>query len=223
MDQKSDKKFAIMLNLFLILVTPFLVIMSSFNVIAFSDIFYEQEFEKNYVYSDVENADLISDSLVEYLKHGEYDDTMLQSFSEQELDHMYDVRKVITWFNIWFYITFILYLFLFIVSLIIFKKEFRKVYSKTLKYSGGFSIALICLMSILGFVFESFFSYFHSIFFEEGTWVFGWNDMLIRLYGGSFFFDSFVWILVLSFIFSCGLIGAGWVLGKDNIFTKQNN
>ncbi len=80
---------------------------------------------------------------------------------------------------------------------------------------GGSLLALGLLMAIGVFMALSwweFFSTFHRIFFEEGTWIFLWSDTLIRLFPERFWIDvaaTIVGLLVAEAVI-LGAIGWTW-------------
>jgi integral membrane protein (TIGR01906 family) len=57
-------------------------------------------------------------------------------------------------------------------------------------------IAAIILLAITAW--DTFFSSFHAVFFEEGTWQFFFSDTLIRLYPEQFWFDASLVVGVLT-------------------------
>ena len=53
-------------------------------------------------------------------------------------------------------------------------------------------IAIVILVSVLNWDF--FFTGFHTLFFESGTWYFAYSDTLIRLFPEQFWFDAALFI-----------------------------
>jgi len=51
---------------------------------------------------------------------------------------------------------------------------------------------------IVIFAFDSFFQYFHQLFFAENSWLFYENDTLIRLYPEKLWIDGFLIVSVLT-------------------------
>lgn len=78
----------------------------------------------------------------------------------------------------------------------------------------GLIIAIIMLAVT---AWDMFFTAFHDIFFEEGTWRFYWSDTLIRLYPEQFWFDA---ALLIGFFTSVGAIAIFFVTWR-NLFTER--
>jgi uncharacterized membrane protein len=55
-------------------------------------------------------------------------------------------------------------------------------------------------------VFDEFFIFFHSLFFEGNSWLFLFSDTLIRLFPIRFWEDAFLWAAVIA-------LGGGLSLG----------
>lgn len=75
-------------------------------------------------------------------------------------------------------------------------------------FNGGVLTIGILIMIVLGAVFawDFFFTTFHRVFFQEGTWVFLYSDTLIRLFPEQFWFDAALTIGILSVSSALGLI-----------------
>ena len=65
-------------------------------------------------------------------------------------------------------------------------------------------IGAIVILSIVAW--DLFFTGFHEIFFESGTWRFAYSDTLIRLFPERFWFDAALVIGVLTSLGAVGLI-----------------
>jgi integral membrane protein (TIGR01906 family) len=65
-------------------------------------------------------------------------------------------------------------------------------------------IATIIMVAIINW--DQFFTAFHQVFFESGTWRFSYSDTLIRLFPEQFWFDAALTIGTLT------SIGAGIIL-----------
>lgn len=84
------------------------------------------------------------------------------------------------------------------------------------------SSALIAAVGMIGlFDFDRFFSAFHGLFFEAGTWTFSYDSLLIQLFPERFWLVSAVsWAvgtLVLSAIFGC----IWFVLGRKGASKRE--
>jgi integral membrane protein (TIGR01906 family) len=127
-------------------------------------------------------------------------------FNPSELQHMVDVKVVtVALFNVG-----IISGGLFIFGAILF---YRLGDNYTLRYiviQGSYTtiVLFVSIAFFAIFMWDAFFSTFHSLFFVEGTWVFYYSDTLIRLYPEQFWLDATILLgflacfsaLVLSFI-----------------------
>jgi len=82
---------------------------------------------------------------------------------------------------------------------------------------GGW-LAVILVGSLVAFsliAFGIFFTAFHNVFFEPGTWQFLWSDSLIRLFPQRFWQDIFIYVGVIVVVTGLLLgIGLGKVTAK---------
>lgn len=70
------------------------------------------------------------------------------------------------------------------------------------------AVALIVLIGIAvnPTIFDAFFVWFHSLFFEGNSWLFQFSDTLIRLFPIRFWQDAFLWAAAIA-------LGGGIALG----------
>ncbi|NDJ62146.1 MAG: DUF1461 domain-containing protein, partial [Chloroflexi bacterium] len=61
---------------------------------------------------------------------------------------------------------------------------------------------------------DYFFTLFHNLFFESGTWQFLYSDTLIRLFPEQFWFDAALIIGGFNVIMSLGVLGITWRWGR---------
>jgi integral membrane protein (TIGR01906 family) len=125
-------------------------------------------------------------------------------FNQRELDHMVDVKVLITWLlNIWYGVTFVLG-----GLLILFRRTLRWAQFRRAMGTGG--IITIAVLSFVGLLvainFQWFFTQFHFLFFEGDTWLFYSSDTLIRLFPMQFWLDAAIGVILIT------LIGAGLLI-----------
>jgi integral membrane protein (TIGR01906 family) len=125
-------------------------------------------------------------------------------FNQRELDHMVDVKELITWLlNIWYGVTFLLG-----AMLIWFRRTQRWAQFRSAVGTGG--IVTIATLSFVGLLvainFQWFFTQFHYLFFEGDTWLFLSSDTLIRLFPMEFWLDAAIGVILIT------LIGAGLLI-----------
>jgi uncharacterized membrane protein len=70
-------------------------------------------------------------------------------------------------------------------------------------------VAVAVIVAIADF--ERFFAVFHGLFFAEGTWVFAYDSLLIRLFPEPFWmWSGLAWgALVMVLAACCWVVGAG--------------
>jgi integral membrane protein (TIGR01906 family) len=68
-------------------------------------------------------------------------------------------------------------------------------------------VILISLVVFMGVGFNTFFVYFHRVFFEGESWIFLWSDSLIRLFPLPFWFNAFMFV-GLATLAEAGLVAA---------------
>ena len=118
-------------------------------------------------------------------------------YNERELHHMEDVkfqvgRVLVLWrISILMVIGSFMWLY--------FKPDTDNIIKQSVSYgSGVIVVGIITLLAYIFINFDSFFTTFHQIFFEAGTWTFSYTDMLIRLFPPRFWSDVATYIAVAS-------------------------
>ncbi len=130
-------------------------------------------------------------------------------YTERELDHMVDVKKVTqAAFSV-----LMIALGIFSAALVILRRD-GKILRGALMQG-----ALLTLGAIVAVVFAAvvawdfFFTLFHQLFFSEGTWIFLYSDTLIRLYPEQFWFDAALTLGVIvvggAFVLFAGTVWLG--------------
>ncbi len=70
-------------------------------------------------------------------------------------------------------------------------------------FAAGILILVVVVFSLLDF--DTFFTVFHGLFFEQGTWTFWETDTLIQLYPLPFWVDA-VWKLGVAILVELGVV-----------------
>jgi len=115
-------------------------------------------------------------------------------YTERELDHMIDVKKVTQAA----FTVLTVALVIFSAGVVMLRRDGRALRGALMQG------ALLTLGAIVAVVFAAvvawdfFFTLFHQLFFSEGTWIFLYSDTLIRLYPEQFWFDAALTIGVLT-------------------------
>jgi integral membrane protein (TIGR01906 family) len=129
-------------------------------------------------------------------------------FTDRELDHMDDVKRVYDRMTTAVAIIFVL---AFVIALVLIRKGHSIDVYRSIYQGSWLSIALLVMIGLWMLVgFNAFFTAFHGIFFSEGTWLFYSTDALIRLFPLQFWQDAGIGIAVFVIIISLMLIVFGW-------------
>jgi integral membrane protein (TIGR01906 family) len=132
-------------------------------------------------------------------------------YNERELQHMVDV-KIVTQYAFLFGLISAL---LVIVSGYALWRTNRAQLRQGLMTGGLLTLALIAaiiLLSVLSW--DVFFTGFHSMFFQEGTWQFLYSDTLIRLFPEQFWFDAALVLGSLTAVGAMIVILITWKWGQ---------
>jgi len=222
MNKSSFKLFLIFLFAILI---PFIIIFSSAGSTAFNYSFYKSEFSK--YNPNIENREEISKNLISYLKDKDSKETLIQNFTDEEISHLIDVKKLMQ--NSMFILN-ILILIAAISSGILFyinKELFLKNIGISAIIGGVLTIFALILLYFSLSNFSSVFTGFHTLFFEQGTWTFPASSLLVTLFPEQFWIDAASRILFISFISANILILVGILIliiknrGKDKNVIHQ--
>lgn len=152
---------------------------------------------------------LVNNEDISYLSHLSFDDGY-PLYNGRELSHMADVKRVTqSALRAWYAAIAALIL----LGVWSWFGEGKQIFVKGLRRGGqwmiGFAAALGVIVGISLFVdiqmFLGFFTLFHELFFEGGSWVFYWSDTLIRLFPPRFWQDAFLWASVIA-------LGGGFAL-----------
>jgi integral membrane protein (TIGR01906 family) len=118
-------------------------------------------------------------------------------YNMREISHMIDVQSVFqaTWKDG----IILLGLLLFITIAMTLRKENRAFFFSGIQNGGILTIGLIVSIGLLAILsWNTWFTTFHQLFFQPGTWTFEATDTLIRLFPLPFWFDSALTVSVLT-------------------------
>jgi integral membrane protein (TIGR01906 family) len=116
-------------------------------------------------------------------------------YNERELKHMLDVKIVV---QRAFQVLWISLAFLAGLGVWAWFGKWWPDYINGLRWGGWLAVVLVgglVFFSVLAF--GVFFTAFHNVFFDPGTWQFNWSDTLIRLFPTRFWQDIFIYVGVL--------------------------
>jgi integral membrane protein (TIGR01906 family) len=145
---------------------------------------------------------------IQYLETLTFDDGF-PLYTEGELYHMEDVnivtRRSFQALNAGILLTLIIGL----------RAWRRKKYSRALRHglcAGSIlTLGIIGVIVLLVFVaWDFFFTSFHQVFFERGTWQFAYSDTLIRLFPEQFWLDAALAIGIITIIGASIILALSW-------------
>jgi len=146
---------------------------------------------------------LVNNEDIDYLESLTFDDGK-PIFNARELSHMADVKAVVTGMRVALAICVITLL---ICTVLILKNGKRDLIVKAFHAGGWGVVGLIAaILLFVAISFNQLFTWFHQLFFTEGTWQFYTSDTLIRLFPMRFWRDAFIFVGVLSLILGGVLI-----------------
>jgi integral membrane protein (TIGR01906 family) len=147
--------------------------------------FYGMKTDERMTYAPYAVEYLLNDAPVSFLGDLRFPDGS-PLFNMRELGHMRDVKAVT---QSAFAVAMTLGL-VWIAGAFLFRRQPTRI-GQILIYGGLVTIGLIAAIVIAVVVnWDFFFTGFHQIFFEGGTWQFAYSDTLIRLFPEQFWFDA---------------------------------
>lgn len=144
---------------------------------------------------------LVNDAELSFLAELKFDDGT-PIYNERELSHMLDVKLVVQrLLNLWF----INLALLVVVKLWAWragqkvpeaKRSGMEAFRAGLSQGGFLTVGLLVALGAFAAVsFWQFFAWFHSLFFEGDSWIFRFEDTLIRLFPIRFWQDAVIYIV----------------------------
>lgn len=163
---------------------------------------YGLTFEDRLAYSRPSIEYLNNDEGIAFLARLTFPDGS-RFFNQRELSHMVDVKALVkTSMRVW------LIMAVFYLGLWLYGQKFARLteYRRMLAAGGWWTIGfLLVLLLMVAVSFNWLFTFFHQIFFVDQTWIFFYDDSLIRLFPMVFWRDAFVYMGMLT-IFLAGVL-----------------
>lgn len=134
---------------------------------------------------------LVNDAELSFLAELQFDDGT-PIYNERELSHMLDVKNVVQrLLNLWLVNLALLAL----VSVWAWRARQLNALRVGLSRGGFLTVGLLAALGTFAAVsFWQFFAWFHSLFFEGDSWLFQFDDTLIRLFPLRFWQDAVIYI-----------------------------
>lgn len=168
------------LKIALVLLVPIILYLISFGILAYDSDYYSRLTSK---YSAIDAAGM-NKGMTDYFKTGEAPESF-SAFSEKELAHLEDVKTVINRM-----ILLLMTCTVFFIILINFAEKKQEI----IFYGGIFAMAIPLLFLL---PFDLLFTQMHSLFFAEGSWIFGADELIVNIYTIDFF-HSFAKSIILT-------------------------
>lgn len=132
---------------------------------------------------------LLNDADINYLGNLTFPNSTRPLFNPRELRHMEDV-KIVTRGAFW--ILTIGMITTLAIGLLAWRRADTRSAMRNGIFAGGIGIITIILTIVIMTIiaWDTFFTLFHTLLFESGTWQFLYSDTLIRLFPEKFWFDA---------------------------------
>jgi integral membrane protein (TIGR01906 family) len=133
-------------------------------------------------------------------------------FNARELEHMRDVKTIT---QIAFTIAAVCAV-LALAALLYLRITARVLLRRSLMQGALLTLGIVAAILIVALAnWEFFFTTFHRLFFEGGTWYFLYSDTLIRLFPEQFWFDASIVIGIITVLGALTALFAAWLAGRD--------
>jgi integral membrane protein (TIGR01906 family) len=185
----------------------------------FPEDFYGFTLEDRLYYAPFALDYLLTDVDIDYLGDLTFPNSSRTLFNANELRHMVDVKIVTQWAFLILAVGGVISTGL-IVGLWR-NRELRNSIRAGIFSGGILTISLIVAIVIAAVVaWDTFFTLFHTLLFESGTWQFLYSDTLIRLFPEKFWFDASLTIGILTTFFALILLAITGRYGNIGLWIK---
>lgn len=134
-------------------------------------------------------------------------------YNSRELHHMEDVKVVTR--NAFFLLFYGGIVTILISAVLAARPQTRHILRLGLLQGSVLTLSVILLIILVAIaMWDFFFTAFHQIFFESGTWRFAFSDTLIRLFPEQFWFDAALTIGAMTTIGALFLLAVTWRWSK---------
>jgi len=201
------------------------IYLNVFRTTLYNYSFYDKQYNENGAYLKYGKQEVaeFTIGLFKYFKDDNfyYNHSFL---SQQDIDHLIDVKNLIGKANFYYNTTLILVVLFFIALLLIDKKTFVK-NAFIVLVSTGITIFIITLiMFLLRNDFSNYFLQFHAIFFRNNLWMMDpAKDTLINLFPQLFFYNFVKRLTLYGFFNGVVLFFSGfaiWFVYKKKLLVR---
>lgn len=211
-------------SIFISLAFIYVLLISSFEIVAYSDMtYYQSEYEKYNVAEalnmEMEDIMYVTEEMMDFLR-GDRETLVVETtvngveqefFNETEISHMVDVQKLFIGGLRTRTLAVGVVVGLLLI-LVLTKQKWKYVLPRAFQYTmAGFAV----VVGIIGYLFATdfykYFEIFHKIFFEGDTWIFDPStSLMINMLPEGLFYDMtlrivvvFLGAMIMSFIGAC--------------------
>lgn len=182
-----------------------------YNRPGFPEDYYGMTREQRLHYAPFAVAYLLNGEGIDFLADLKFPDGE-PLFNARELRHMQDVKTVT---QIAFAVAVVSGL-LALASAVYLYSRSRTTLRKSLFQGSILTLAIVAAIIIVAILnWNYFFTLFHTLFFESGTWYFLYSDSLIRLFPEQFWFDAALTIGAFTVLGALVTLLAVWIAGRD--------
>lgn len=193
------KNITILFTILIILSTPLVLYLNSTFLLVFSPRAYVIGFQRNNVYKNFHNISIPDETAVQIINYFKGNQKSLPDlFNQNEKDHLRDVKLLLDRLEQIYFSLLVVMLICITLLYRFFKNKFWKSIHRTFTYGSLLTILLTLLLILFSLNFDKIFTQFHLVFFPQGNWMFPLESNLIRLFPKSFFFEEFVFIVILT-------------------------
>lgn len=223
-NEKTQEVLTWIAGIVISLATIYVLLISSFEIVAYSDMdYYQDEYEKYGVAEDLnmemEDIMYVTEEMMSYLR-GDRETLIIETtvgdvsqefFNESEISHMEDVQVLFIGGLHGRLACVILTIVLYLI-LIFTKRNWKYIMPRAFQYT---TIGVGIVAGVLGVLFATdfykYFEIFHQIFFEGDTWIFDPNtSLMINMLPEGLFYDMtlrivlvFIGMMAILFIGAC--------------------
>lgn len=206
-----------LVNLFvavlIIAIPPLLVLSNVFVFMTPQYLLFEYDkpdFPRADLFSDKDRRYYASES-IEYIRGNRTFEQFkgLGVYNERELKHMIDVRVLVDASSRFLLVDGLIALAALVA--LAWTSSTRPLAARGLFRGAALTVVLLALVGLFaGAAFNTFFVYFHRVFFEGDTWLFLYTDSLIQFYPTRFWFDTALLLSGLTVVEALVLGAIGW-------------